>query len=63
MDFQYKLDTGIKHIHLLLPKMSFLSLKKFSILQYKIKDFYFPTDFKKLLSLCPGSLSNSILHV
>lgn len=56
MDFQLKLDTGIKHIHLLPSNMSFLGFKTLSALQYKIKEFYFPTDFKTLLSLCPGSL-------
>lgn len=52
MDFQWKLDTGIKHIHLLLSNMSFLGFKTLSVLQYKIKEFYLP-----------WLIESSILHV
>lgn len=50
MDFQFKLDTGIKHIHLLLPPTChFYVLKHFQF--YNTKDIYFPTDQKIALTL------------
>lgn len=35
MEFQFQLDTGIKYIHLLLPKCHFYVLKHFQLYNTK----------------------------